>query len=446
VVASLAVSRRQFLLLIIPLVSVLIGFGVLLFVEVTVGGPGVYWDEALERTVLRTVARDFAGTFNEKQQQRAYFRALDAYLKEIDPYAELVPPWDRAHEREMSEGRYGGVGIRIDPGPEGGPIEYLEVTGLKPDGPADQAGIRRLDRIVSVDGASIKELCADGTLVQAQTAIRGELDSKLPLTLMRGEARLEVTVTRAWVDRGSVFGLRMIDEERGIGYVRIEAFQDATARDFRARLKELSARGLRALVLDLRGNRGGMLDRAVDVVDALLSSDDIVCVVSRGSKDIYRATKETAVPPDMPLAVLVDRSSASASEVVAGALQDRRRAVLVGERTYGKFQVQTVRDVRTKLGLGVLKITTAVYLTPNGRYLPRRSRDDDSLGGIQPEVPVPVTDDERRRLDTIFENERLADWNPEQPPVKGDFVDRPLMAAVKLLRGEGVTSRLISDS
>ncbi len=439
-------SRRQFFLLIIPLVSVLIGFGVLLFVEATVGRPGVYWDEGLEQTVLRTVSRDFAGSFTEEQQRRAYYKALDAYLKDIDPYAELVPPWDRAHEREMSEGRYGGVGIRIDPGPEGGPIEYLEVIGLKPDGPADVAGIRRLDRIVGVDGASIKDLCADGTLLQAQTAIRGKLDSTLPMTLLRGEERLEITVTRAWVDRGSVFGLRMIDEEHGIGYVRIEAFQEATARDFRARLKELNARGLRALVLDLRGNRGGMLEPAVDVVDALLSSGDIVSVLGRGSKEVLHAKPETAVPPDLPLALLVNRDSASASEVVAGALQDRRRAVLVGERTYGKFQVQTVRDVRTKLGLGVLKITTAIYLTPNGRYLPRRSQDDDSLGGIQPEVLVPVTDDERRRLGTIFENERLADWNPEQPPVKSNFIDRPLMAAVKLLRGEGVTSRLISDS
>ncbi|MFQ5845893.1 MAG: PDZ domain-containing protein, partial [Planctomycetota bacterium] len=203
-------TRRQYLLLVVPLMAVLIGFGAVLLLDAAAGGPDVAWDPGLQRTVLEAVSREFAGPIDERLEWRAFFNMLNAYLGTFDEYGEVVPPWEVARERERSEGRYGGVGIRVEARPAEGPVEYLEIVGLKSGGPAAEAGARRGDRIVAIDGRGVGDLYGKRRPTRswdpAAAAVRGEAETAVELTRDRpGAATRVVRVVRAWVDHGSVF-------------------------------------------------------------------------------------------------------------------------------------------------------------------------------------------------------------------------------------------------
>jgi carboxyl-terminal processing protease len=195
---------------------------------------------------------------------------------------------------------------------------------------------------------------------------------------------------------------------------------------------------MKALVLDLRHNSGGILPQAVEVADAFLSSGVIVRVRGRGDEfnETYVATPGTTIDASLPVAVLVNRRSASASEVLACALRDHRRAVLIGERTWGKFLVQTVEEVPMELGAVFFKRTSAIYESPFGRNRQRTTLGYDPLAGLEPDLYVPSSKEEREILREIFENEAYADWNPKRGPVHADFVDSALQAAIAVLRGD----------
>ena len=301
-------------------------------------------------------------------------------------------------------------------------------------------GLRKCFDKPAVDGLKLAEL---GNAAGAIERIRGPLGTSVKLGVKgRDGNEREVEVVREAISKGSVFGARLVDPAAGIGYLRIKGFYGDTDVDFRKKLEELEKKGMQALVLDLRENPGGMLDTAVNVVDALVRDGIIVQVQSRDALEVKTATPENTLAPDLPLAVLVNRGSASAAEVVAGALQDHRRGVLVGERTWGKFAVQTLREIPSReANPALLKITSALYKTPKGHYYQRRFRDrrrEDPLAGLVPDLHVPVSPADRSKLDAIFRSEEYADWRDKVVSPHPDFEDEALNAAVAILRGQDV--------
>jgi carboxyl-terminal processing protease len=448
-VRSARVSRRQFLALLLPLLAVLIAFTVLLALERSGVRGAPLWDEDFARYVRDRIGQDLVwGVGDDRKQWQAEFNAMNAYVRTFDDYGGVTAPWHVEEERARSTGQYHGIGIQIEQPAEGTPEgQGILVTGVQPGGPAASAGVRIGDRIVAVDEWA---LSAMSSLDDLRDRIRGPLGTSVVLRLRSPEGtERAASVVRAEIEKGSVFGTRIVDGPRGIGYTRVGAFQPGTARDLRAALDRLSQDGMKALVLDLRDNSGGLMDQAVLVANLFL--DRGVILRQRGrSRDftaVHRADPAQAWNPAIPLAVLVNgwvdyehQGSASASEILAGALQDHRRAVLVGERTFGKFLVQAVEDVPTRPGLALFKRTTSVYETPLGHHYQRRGSpsEGDPLAGLEPDLFVPLTLEERRGLGRVFDDEYYADWKPKGAVPPRAFVDRQLEAARALLAGDAV--------
>jgi carboxyl-terminal processing protease len=452
------VTRRQFLALIVPLLVVLIGFVVLVALERS-GRPGApAWDSAFFRHVRERMADDFVwGMGDDRRGWEAYFRALNAWVQTYDRFAEVVPPWLVEQAREDSSGQYMGIGIRIEP-PDGLPVERIRIIGVKPGGPAAKAGIVVDDEIVGVGDRRVSDLWpkepeppesepAAVDLRPLQRVIRGPEGTTVELRIRDPEAGTEraVDVERAQIDTGSVFAARIVDKAPPVGYVRVGSFQASTARDLREEIEKLLEEGMRALVLDLRSNRGGLLDQAVEVADLFL--DQGIIVRQRGRlrefSDQREARADGTLSTTLPLAVLINEESASASEILAAALRDHRRAVLVGEHTYGKFLVQIVEEVPMDIGVALFKRTTSIYETPLGHHYQRapQRNGEDPLAGIAPDLFVPLEKAERKQLRGRFEHEYYADWNPDRPAGE-PFEDRQLAAARALLRGETYYPRL----
>lgn len=457
------VTRRQFVLLILPLLLVLAGF-VALHVAERFGGMGApAWDADFSDFVRRRMEREFVfGLGDEERQEEVYFEALTRYLRIYDRYGEVVAPRSVTQAREESSGQYYGIGIRQEPQPEVDleamtetPIESMKITGVKPGGPADKAGLTIGEHVVSVDGRPLADFGADRRFVigAIAAAIKGERHTTVRLGVRDlKHVEREVEVTRDAVSQGSVFGVRFLDREQGLAYVRISNFHNDTARTVRGKIDELLKNGLKGLVLDLRGNPGGLFEQAVNLADLFvddqgpLGSNVIVRQVGRlpeYSRAAF-ATRKATIARNLPLVVLIDRGSASASEIFAGALQDHRRAVIVGERSYGKFLIQTVTQHKTRFGPALLKRTCAIYETPAGHFYPRRSDESwpvvDPLGGIPPDVLIPIENGDAKKIKAIFLRESLLDWNPDIEPVHADFADPHVDAALQVLRGEPVIS------
>jgi len=448
------VTRRQFLGLVMPLLAVLVGF-VALSVGERVGGAGMPpWDEGFSHYVRRTFAREFvSGVGDERQAAEAYFNALQAWVRTWDNYADIVPPWEVEARRERSSGQYHGIGIRIEYVTEGPRVVGIDITGVAPGGPAEQVGLQVGDRIVRVGGRPVGEifeaLADDPDAPGLEVLIRGPKGTEVELSVRAPDGtERDVGVRRDDVDHGSVFGLRMLDAQRGIGYARVSNFHMSTSEELERGVAALVEQGLHALVLDLRDNSGGILPEAIEVADLFLDKGRIVTVRGRGAQtsETHDATARTPFR-DLQLAVLINRASASASEVLAGALQDHARATMVGERSYGKFLVQTVEEFETRFGPALFKRTTAIYETPHGHFYPRMNPAPDAppepLAGIRPDLYVPMSAAELHELRRkIFDSEIWQAWNPAlQVPYDG-FVDAPLQAALALLRGESYEPRI----
>ena len=300
--------------------------------------------------------------------------AIDGMLSNLDPHSDYLLPEDFSELQEHTTGKFGGLGIEV--GIEEGLIKV--VTPID-DTPAEKAGIEAGDFIVSLDGEPVREM----SLTDAIDKMRGEPGTDIELSIRRkGEQELlEFVLTRAEIKVASVRSESLGD---GIGYLRITQFQDKSGAELVKAIKKLqdkakdSLQPLNGLVLDLRNNPGGVLDAAVEVSDAFLNSGLIVYTEGRITESDFRySATETTIAEDIPLIVLINGGSASASEIVAGALQDHKRAVIVGTQSFGKGSVQSVLPIG---GNKAIKLTTARYFTPKGRSIQAQ--------GIQPDVYV----------------------------------------------------------
>jgi carboxyl-terminal processing protease len=277
--------------------------------------------------------------------------AMEGMLGSLeDPYAHFYDEQSYAELNQVLGGQFSGVGLVLEDRTEG-PVIVSVIEGA----PAGEAGISAGERIVEVDGEDV----SGATIEQLVGMVKGEAGTDVELTLDGGErGRYTVTVTRADIELPQIES-RLLDD--GAGYIRLLQFTDQVGQDLRQTASDLIDQGAEGIVLDLRGNPGGLLDEAVEVASVFIGDGPIVSVQERaGDRQTFDATGDAL---DVPLVVLVDGGSASASEIVAGAVKDRGRGEIVGEQTFGKGTVQTIRSLPD--GLGV-KFTTARYFTPSG--------------------------------------------------------------------------------
>ncbi|WP_251975768.1 S41 family peptidase [Salinicola avicenniae] len=316
--------------------------------------------------VFERIKRAYVEEVDDKTLLRNAMRGM---LGQLDPHSEYLDAEAFQALRETTEGEFSGVGIEV-----GLRDDQLTVIAPIDDTPAARAGVQPGDRIVAIDGTPTNNL----TLQEAVDLMRGDTGTEIELTLLReGEQEPRVlTLTRASIRSESV-NSRLL--EPGYGYLRISQFQSRTGEQTREALESLSAAGpLRGLVLDLRNNPGGVLSAATEVADQFLTDGLIVYTEGRLSDDDLRFTAHAAtMAPEVPLVVLINGGSASAAEIVAGALQDQHRGVLMGTQSFGKGSVQQVLPLGNGDGL---KLTTARYYTPAGRSI--------QAEGITPDVRV----------------------------------------------------------
>jgi len=295
--------------------------------------------------------------------------AIRGMIAGLDPHSSYLEPDAFEELQEHTSGEFGGVGIEIsqDDG-------FIRVIAPIDDTPAEKAGIKSGDLITRLDGEPIQNMGID----EAINRMRGEPGTSIVLTIVRkGEDKpREIKVVRAIIHVASV-KQRMLGED--FGYLRITQFQSNTGADLKKAMAKIEAnQALKGLVLDLRNNPGGVLQAAVDVVDAFISEGKIVYTEGRlkSADTSFMASKDTVIG-DIPVVVLINGGSASASEIVAGALQDHKRAVIMGTGSFGKGSVQTILPLAEKRAL---KLTTARYFTPSGRSIQAQ--------GILPDVVV----------------------------------------------------------
>jgi len=297
--------------------------------------------------------------------------AVKGMLTGLDPHSAYLDAEEYQELKEGTSGQFGGLGIEVTM--ENG---FIKVVSPIDDTPAQKAGIKAGDLIIKLDDKPVKGM----TLTEAVKHMRGEPGSKIDLLVVREgvEKPLKITITRAVIKVKSVKS-RMI--EKNYGYIRISSFQSGTGEALKealANLKKENKGNLKGLVLDLRNNPGGVLNAAVEVSDAFMKSGLIVYTEGRIANSQMRFS---AAPDDLidgaPIVVLINAGSASASEIVAGALQDSKRAIIMGEKSFGKGSVQTILPTNTG---SAVKLTTARYFTPSGRSIQAK--------GIEPDVAL----------------------------------------------------------
>ncbi|MEW6071450.1 MAG: S41 family peptidase [Planctomycetota bacterium] len=335
-------------------------------------------DPGLE--LLRQVRALAAETFvREVPPRQLVDDAAQGMLGGLDRYSRYYGEEEIAALDRETSGEFHGIGVVFRP-----PVSEARILFAFPDSPAARAGLGVGDTILEVDGIRVAEM-APGAL-QSHIRSAGPRTVRLVVRDLAGEER-GVDVTPERIVDPTVRHARLVDPHLGVGYLAVVSFSHRTPGEFDAALEELRPEGLRALIVDLRGNPGGILDAATLLANRFVREGRLVATRTRQLTQETSARAEEATCAGMPLVVLVDAGSASASEVLAGALQDHGAAALVGEPTYGKGTVQTITSFAEYAAR--VKITTATYYTPAWRRI-ERNGEDGREGGIVPDVVVPL--------------------------------------------------------
>ena len=381
---------------------------------------------------LFRAVRDLASdTYVEEVDSRELIDgALAGMISGLDRYSRYYGPEAVAGIQRETSGEYHGIGVLfVDP--EGGLIRFA-----LPDSPAEKAGLTVGDRIVRVDDAWVRDLPPGGLRDRLRRAKRDAIE--LELEDRQGARRTTSLYTEQVIDP-TVRHARIVDHDLGIGYLSIISFSHRTPDEFDRTIRWLEGEGMRSLVLDLRSNPGGILDSAIRIADRFVSEGILVSTRSRTETRSTHAKSDETHLKGLPLVVLVDGDSASASEVLCGALQDHRAAVVAGESTYGKGAVQTLS--RFERDNAIIKITTSNYFTPAGRRIERGT----GWGGLAPDVLVKVSNTARRMIHAFLNTYSpppdaiplLTAWEDEEGvTVMARAPEDPqLDAAMLLLRG-----------
>ncbi len=445
--------------------------------RVTAKQDGLYSEYETMTTIIDRVLDSYV---EEVEPKRLFYGAYDGMLATLDPYSSFLPPQDKEDLEVDTVGQFGGVGIEITVDER----KVLTVETPLEGTPAFFAGVRPGDKIVEIEGESTR---ADPSktryeiLRDAVKKLRGPKGTKVRFRVFHVDTRNyeDITITRDIIKVNSIVSRKMVDEDAGIGYIRLSKFQQKTAGELDKTVKELLDRGMKSLIVDLRFNPGGLLDTSVEVSNRFIEKGKIVSTRGRTAKSerVFKAKPGLAYD-DFPLAVLISPRSASASEIFAGCVQDHKRGIIIGERSFGKGSVQTV--IPLEGGRSAIKLTTAKYYTPSGRCIHRTPEaTEKGEWGIHPDIEVKISFQETLDLIDSWRKEHLIQTPPkdgeeakdpetdekaekkDEPPKsnrdqmddllgpagaqdagktgedarKGPFVDRQLEAAVSVLKG-----------
>jgi len=380
--------------------------------------------QAYEKIALFTKAMEQIRLHYVDQDKITYkdlvYGAMRGLLASLDPHSQFLDPEMYSDMKDDTAGQFGGLGIVISL-KDG----VLTIVAPMEDTPGFRAGLLSGDKIIEINGQSTEGLA----LPEAVKQLRGEPGTKVRIKILRPKNQeiKEMELVREEINVPSVKDAKILED--GIGYIRIVQFNDPTAHDLQAALDRLEGLGLKGLILDLRNNPGGLLTSAIDVSQKFLRRGDMI-VYTQGrnerQKQTYRA-KGRQHHLAFPMVILVNGGSASASEIVAGALQDHQRAILVGEKTFGKGSVQSVLPLDDG---SAIRLTTAKYYTPSRRVIHEK--------GIEPDIVVPMPPEDWRKL--LIRRSRAEHAAPEdlvddegQP--LDDVVDIQLERAVDVLKG-----------
>jgi carboxyl-terminal processing protease len=337
-----------------------------------------YVDATFNQVDWEAVRTDYLGRTYSNQEEA--YTAIREMLEQLeDPYTRFMDPVEFRNMQIDTSGELTGVGIQISQDEE---TKEIVVVAPIEDTPAFEAGIRPKDVILAIDGETTEGM----ELNDAVNKIRGTVGSEVVLTIRRGEEDLEVPITRARIEIHPVRYSTQSGVDGLVGYIRLTQFSANAATEMSEAIEALESEGVTGYILDLRSNPGGLLYSSIDIARMWLSDGTIVSTVNRQGVVDEEAANNGALTTK-PMVVLIDGGSASASEILSGALQDNERAVLVGTRTFGKGLVQSVRSLADGSGVAV---TVAKYLTPSGR--------DINKHGIDPDIAVELSDQQRELL------------------------------------------------
>lgn len=410
-------------------------------------------DYELYKSLVDTIDQVEQNYVNEVDRRALIEAAIRGVLSKLDPYSSYIGPDELGRFKTSMESEFGGIGIQIS-ADEG----QLQILSPMYGTPAYRAGLMAGDRIVEINGKSTDGL----TLDEAVERLKGNEGTSITLSVVHPgkEAKETVTLTREKIHIDTVLGDRrktdgtwdyLLDSKQHIGYVRLTAFSRDTASQLQRALTQLQSEHMRGLILDLRFDPGGLLSAAIEVSDLFVSQGRIVSTKGRSSSERTWDAHKDGTFEGFPVVVLVNRYSASASEIVAACLQDHQRAVIVGERTWGKGSVQNVIDLDD--GHSALKLTTASYRRPNGKNIHRfpEAKDTDEWGVLpdkgfeiklsNSEMHTLVLD--RRNRDILLSPAAKTLAAPKAKPSakspkenEAAPVDRQLQAALKYLNTE----------
>ena len=340
--------------------------------------------------------RVFADAF--EQVDRNYVKEIDrrrlvegavrGMLNELDPYSNYIAPDELAGFSEDINQTFGGIGVQVEYDPQ---LKALEIVAPLPGSPAFEVGLLAGDKIVKVNGELLSSFAPGREQMEAVQRLKGPAGEQVEVGVVRaGEDGIkDYTVTRRVIELPTVFGASRdaggewsyrLPGHPEIGYLRVSHFTGRTAGEVRDAVKTARKGGAEKLILDLRFNPGGLLTSAVEIVDLFLEEGKIVSTEGRNSRPREWSARKFGTVPALPMVVLINRYSASASEITAAALQDQRRATVIGERSWGKGSVQNVINVED--GQSALKLTTASYYRPSGKNIHRfaGAKDEDEWG------------------------------------------------------------------
>ena len=395
--------------------------------------------------VLHEVRGRYVTEISPERERKLVEDMINGGLERLDPHSSYINNRDFKQFSRNNKGKFGGIGIQV--GYDRSNRGLLTVISPMVGTPAYEAGVLAGDTIVKIDGKKTDNMRID----EAVDLIQGDPDSLITLTVVHdgGKEPVEIPIRRAIIKVQSVLGDKrkenkewdyFLDQNSKIGYLRISSFSETASAEVKDVIVNLQKEGVKGLILDLRNNPGGLLKAAVEMSDMFLSEGKIVSTRGRNQQEeVIDARPEGTMflPPEKyPIAVLINRNSASASEILAAALQDHNRAVVIGERSYGKGSVQNIIDLENKSS--ALKLTTASYWRPSGKNIHRfpDSKETDEWG-VKPNLGYEIILKDEERLELLLDRSDRDVIRVKKPDAKKaekkPFVDRVLQKAVEYI-------------
>lgn len=362
------------------------------------------------------------------------YGAAYGIVSKLDDFSQFMEPETYKRVKSDTEGEFGGIGIRVE-SKDG----WLMVVTPLPNTPAFKTGLYPGDRIIKIEGESTRGML----LEEAVKRLRGKPGTEVNITIARepekkGEEWItrDVTITRALIKIENT-KFKIIDEELGIAYLKIVDFTGHVVEDVKKDLEELKKKGMKSLIIDLRYNPGGLLMASVDIAKLFLGSNKMIVFTKGREGTNYQEFRANSAAKygDLPLVVLINRYSASASEIVSGAFKDNRRALIIGERSFGKASVQSIVPL---FDGSALRLTIAKYYTPSGKSI---QKDDKHEGGIESDIEIKISKETENKL--ISQMEDIFYPDGKKPGEKKEKVkDEALERAVEMLKAKDVLVNL----